>query len=211
MDKYVLPLLTTRVRYAGKRNKVPTFFQKWHSKTFQWLIKDKIVFSKQYQIIIWCITNALFCNKITSHTLNYNLSLILGAKCIKTHIQIRLLGPLLFKPISHFQVFFFFRKIANFQGQIEISRTFEDSSEIQSFLKVCGNHGRSTLSLRFLVQPGPGFLFLSPPVVASCGRPSCLERSLSRPWPPSGFRIHFVCSNVAWTSQHLERETGSST
>ena len=51
--------------------KVPTLFQKWNSWTFQGLIKDKITFYKHYQIVIWCIVNALFCDRIS--TPNYNI------------------------------------------------------------------------------------------------------------------------------------------
>ena len=46
-----------------KTNMDPTLFPIWNSRTFQGLIKDKIIIFKHYCIIIWCIVNAFFCDK----------------------------------------------------------------------------------------------------------------------------------------------------
>ena len=55
------------------QSKVPTLFRKRNSRAFQGLIKDKIKIFKHYQIVICCIANALFSDKITSHTPIYNI------------------------------------------------------------------------------------------------------------------------------------------
>ena len=52
---------------------VPTLFQKWISRIFQGLSKDKITFFKHYRTVFWQIVWLLFCDKLTCHTPNCNI------------------------------------------------------------------------------------------------------------------------------------------
>ena len=55
------------------------------------------------------------------------------------HKPIKFLGPLFLKSVKiHFQALF--NENCQFSRQIEKSSTFPDSSQIQAYFKVCGNH-----------------------------------------------------------------------
>ena len=64
-----MPFLHIDMTHVG----VPTLFQKWISRIFQGLSKDKITFFKHYRTVFWQIVWLLFCDKLTCHTPNCNI------------------------------------------------------------------------------------------------------------------------------------------
>ena len=157
-------------------NKVPTPFQKWNSRTFQGLSKDKITFFKHYQKVIWHVVWVLFCDELTCHIpycnsiqivccctvytsnctvedmdcrINYDRDFM--TKLQKTHKQIRFLEPLFLKSIkSYFQALF--KENWQFSKQIDKSSTFQDSIQFQALFKVSGNHDKAKDSFMCLRQ-----------------------------------------------------------